>query len=139
MTSEVIEACEILGRELKNRNDNQIFNGNQIAFLVAKVNGIRVLTARLSSFCDNLNEEHKDQFGKLVFQEMIEELPHRECLHTMVDINGNPVPPSEESYKRQSNNTQADHTEATEPQHSVRIGCWIISRLPKKKKEWKSY
>jgi len=69
-------------------------SAQETAHLTARVNGIRLLAERLACFCDGLNEEHRDQFGKPVFESMATELPDRQCLSIGPALNASPGPPS---------------------------------------------
>ena len=114
MTGEVLDCCELLGRELRANDATASFKGEKGAYLVAKINGIRLLTDRLASFCDSINDDHKEQFGKPVFECIDRELPQRECLQVMRDFSAY-VPGSDPSDARARANErfQADRPSAS--------------------------
>ena len=92
MSREVIEACTILSLEIHRPKSNSPINYDLLAVLGARVNGIRLLTSRLCCFCENLNEEHKEQFGKEIFPDMKRVLPDIECLDEALVLPGPPGP-----------------------------------------------
>ena len=85
MAKEVISASRLLNYHLKKTYSNSVMSCEQIGFLAAKINGVRLLTLRLRGFCESLHEEHQDQFRIKIFGDIQKELPDIKCLEESID------------------------------------------------------
>jgi hypothetical protein len=80
IAEEVSRACEIIETEESWQVSSRTSGPDPRVTLAAKINAIRVLASQLVQYCDNLNDEHADRFGKRLFEDMRKEIPHGECL-----------------------------------------------------------